>query len=220
MPPQGSEREQPCRWHSRKPALPVEPGEKRRGVMKLDQQTLRKAMAARVEPAVVLPRPAPAQSGPPMPGPLAPQTRAEARRSERTDHSPHQARTRLQLHSRKPASWCGRPGRIKRFNALAVPPAYQDVRYAADPKVHLQAVGRDAARRLQYRYHADWEQVRADARKAHRLATLVGAAAEDPSRHLQAFAGDAPTREFALATCDRADRTHRDPARQRDPMRG
>ena len=57
---------------------------------------------------------------------------------------------------------------------MAVPPAYRDVRYSADPSSHLQAVGIDAAGRLQYRYHVDWEKVR-EQRKAHRLARLVAA---------------------------------------------
>jgi DNA topoisomerase IB len=39
----------------------------------------------------------------------------------------------------------------RRLAALAVPPAYEDVLYAADPNAHIQAVGRDAAGRLQYR---------------------------------------------------------------------
>ena len=65
-------------------------------------------------------------------------------------------------------------GTIKRLNSMAVPPAYEEVRYSPDPTSHLQAVGRDAAGRLQYRYHSDWEKVR-EQRKAHRLARLVGA---------------------------------------------
>jgi DNA topoisomerase-1 len=65
-------------------------------------------------------------------------------------------------------------GTIRRLNRMAVPPAYQQVRYAPDPTSHLQAVGRDAAGRLQYRYHSDWEKVR-EQRKAHRLARLVAA---------------------------------------------
>src|SRR3954465_11221743 len=48
---------------------------------------------------------------------------------------------------------------IRRLNSLAVPPAYTDVRYAEDPSAHLQAIGRDAAGRLQYRYHSEWEKV-------------------------------------------------------------
>src|SRR6202048_864911 len=89
-------------------------------------------------------------------------------------------------------------GTIKRLNSMAVPPAYQQVRYAPDPTSHLQAVGRDAAGRLQYRYHSDWEKVR-EHRKAHRLARLVAALPKirrNVSAHLK---GDAPTREFALS---------------------
>src|SRR6185369_1388278 len=61
-----------------------------------------------------------------------------------------------------------------RLKRLAVPPAYQEVLYAADPRAHIQAIGRDAAGRLQYRYHADWEKVR-ERRKARRLQRLVEA---------------------------------------------
>src|SRR4051794_33543485 len=87
---------------------------------------------------------------------------------------------------------------IGRLHSMAVPPAYREVRYSADPSTHLQAVGRDAAGRLQYRYHADWEKVR-EQRKAHRLARLVGALPKirrNVSAHLS---GDQPTPEFALA---------------------
>jgi len=49
------------------------------------------------------------------------------------------------------------PKIIRRLARLAVPPAYADVLYAADPHAHLQAVGRDAAGRLQYRYHSRWK---------------------------------------------------------------
>jgi DNA topoisomerase-1 len=89
-------------------------------------------------------------------------------------------------------------GTIKRLNSMAVPPAYEEVRYSPDPASHLQAVGRDAAGRLQYRYHSDWEKVR-EQRKAHRLARLVAALPKirrNVSAHLS---GDVPTREFALA---------------------
>ena len=87
---------------------------------------------------------------------------------------------------------------IRRLHKMAVPPAYQNVRYSPDPNSHLQAVGRDAAGRLQYRYHVDWEKVR-EHRKAHRLAKLVGALPKI-RRYVSAhLAGDEPTREFALS---------------------
>src|SRR5215475_4196949 len=87
---------------------------------------------------------------------------------------------------------------IRRLHAMAVPPAYVQVRYSPDPNSHLQAVGRDAAGRLQYRYHADWEKVR-EHRKAHRLAKLVGALPKIRRNVWKQLAGDEPTREFALA---------------------
>jgi len=57
---------------------------------------------------------------------------------------------------------------INRINALAVPPAYTDVWICADPCGHLQATGRDARGRKQYRYHPRWREVR-DADKYSRL---------------------------------------------------
>ena len=87
---------------------------------------------------------------------------------------------------------------IKRLNAMAVPPASAEVRYAEDPTFHLQAVGRDAAGRLQYRYHADWEKVR-ETRKAHRLAQLVEALPVIRRNVTKHLSGDAPSRELALA---------------------
>ena len=52
-----------------------------------------------------------------------------------------------------------------RLKRLAVPPAYEDVLYANDPRAHIQAIGRDAAGRLQYRYHSDWEKCANAARR-------------------------------------------------------
>lgn len=60
------------------------------------------------------------------------------------------------------------PNEIKRINALAVPPAYTDVWICTDPRGHLQATGRDARGRKQYRYHPRWREVR-DADKYSRL---------------------------------------------------
>ena len=57
---------------------------------------------------------------------------------------------------------------VKRIDALAIPPAYRDVWICADPRGHVQATGRDARGRKQYRYHARWREVR-DASKFSRL---------------------------------------------------
>src|SRR5215203_2117231 len=87
---------------------------------------------------------------------------------------------------------------LKRLSSLAVPPAYTDVFYAEDPSAHLQAIGRDAAGRLQYRYHPEWEKVR-EARKAQRLARLVDALPRIRRSVAQYLSADEPTRDFALA---------------------
>jgi DNA topoisomerase-1 len=87
---------------------------------------------------------------------------------------------------------------LRRLKSLAMPPAYEDVLYAENPRAHLQAVGRDAAGRLQYRYHPEWEEVR-ERRKAKRLVALVKALPRirrSVSKHL---AVGEPTREFVLA---------------------
>jgi DNA topoisomerase IB len=49
---------------------------------------------------------------------------------------------------------------LERIRALAIPPAYTDVWICADPRGHLQATGRDARGRKQYRYHPRWRQLR------------------------------------------------------------
>lgn len=49
---------------------------------------------------------------------------------------------------------------LTRIRSLAIPPAYSDVWVCLDPRGHLQATGRDAKGRKQYRYHPDFRQVR------------------------------------------------------------
>ena len=46
--------------------------------------------------------------------------------------------------------------RVEFLNSLAVPPAWTDVWFCSDEKGHIQATGKDANGRLQYRYHPDW----------------------------------------------------------------
>ncbi|KRE96584.1 DNA topoisomerase [Frateuria sp. Soil773] len=49
---------------------------------------------------------------------------------------------------------------LARIRALAIPPAYTQVWICPDPRGHLQATGRDARMRKQYRYHPRWRSVR------------------------------------------------------------
>jgi DNA topoisomerase I len=54
----------------------------------------------------------------------------------------------------------GDRGELQRIRALAIPPAWTDVWICANPLGHVQATGRDARRRKQYRYHPRWREVR------------------------------------------------------------
>src|SRR4026207_869376 len=61
-----------------------------------------------------------------------------------------------------------RPSDLKRIRALVIPPAWRNVWICTDPRGHLQATGRDARGRKQYRYHPTWREVR-DETKYYRL---------------------------------------------------
>ncbi|MFL6514737.1 MAG: DNA topoisomerase IB [Chthoniobacterales bacterium] len=50
--------------------------------------------------------------------------------------------------------------RVLRIKRLAIPPAWTDVWICPSANGHLQATGRDARRRKQYRYHERWREIR------------------------------------------------------------
>jgi DNA topoisomerase-1 len=58
---------------------------------------------------------------------------------------------------------------LGRIRKLAIPPAWENVWICAAANGHIQAIGRDAAGRKQYRYHAMWATVRS----AHKYDRLV-----------------------------------------------
>lgn len=58
---------------------------------------------------------------------------------------------------------------LRRIKALAIPPAWTDVWICASANGHLQATGRDARKRKQYRYHADWRSHREENKYSHVL---------------------------------------------------
>src|SRR5438270_11834571 len=62
--------------------------------------------------------------------------------------------------------------RLVRIKRLAIPPAWTDVWICPSPVGHVQATGRDARRRKQYRYHERWREVR-DESKFGRLAAFA-----------------------------------------------
>jgi DNA topoisomerase-1 len=60
---------------------------------------------------------------------------------------------------------------LQRIAHLAIPPAYRQVWISVTSRGHLQATGRDARGRKQYRYHAEWRQIR-DGAKFGRMAAF------------------------------------------------
>lgn len=58
---------------------------------------------------------------------------------------------------------------IDRINSLAIPPAYTDVWICPDANGHIQATGRDARGRKQYRYHPRFRETRDSAKYEHML---------------------------------------------------
>ena len=88
---------------------------------------------------------------------------------------------------------------IRRINALAVPPAYTDVWICPDARGHLQATGRDARGRKQYRYHPRWRETR-DATKYERMLAFGIALPGLRARLARDLALDGMPRDKVLAT--------------------
>ncbi|MEP6687521.1 MAG: DNA topoisomerase IB [Gemmatimonadales bacterium] len=59
---------------------------------------------------------------------------------------------------------------LARIRSLAIPPAYTDVWICPLPNGHIQATGRDARGRKQYRYHPKWREVRDETKFGRMLA--------------------------------------------------
>jgi DNA topoisomerase-1 len=59
---------------------------------------------------------------------------------------------------------------IERIKKLAIPPAWEDVWICPSANGHIQATGRDAKGRKQYRYHERWREVRDENKYEHTLA--------------------------------------------------
>jgi len=91
---------------------------------------------------------------------------------------------------------------LRRIRALAIPPAYEQVWICPRPNGHLQATGRDARGRKQYRYHPDWRLAR-DAGKFEHVLEFGAALPRIRKRvkaDLAAPIAAAPRRETVLAT--------------------
>ncbi|MDR5776011.1 DNA topoisomerase IB [Caballeronia sp. LP006] len=88
---------------------------------------------------------------------------------------------------------------IRRINALAIPPAYIDVWICPDAHGHLQATGRDARGRKQYRYHPQWRETR-DATKYERMLAFSAVLPKLRARVTRDLALDGMPRDKVLAT--------------------
>ena len=100
-----------------------------------------------------------------------------------------------------------RAGELARIRALAIPPAWTSVWICGDPHGHLQATGRDARGRLQYRYHAQWRAQR-DQHKFHRMASFAARLPTIRAAVLRDLADPGLTRRKLLAAMVRLlDRT-------------
>src|SRR5260370_2906221 len=88
---------------------------------------------------------------------------------------------------------------IRRIKRLAIPPAWTDVWISPDPRGHLQATGRDARGRKQYRYHPRWREVR-DAVKYDRMLAFAAALPRVRQRTDQDLERLGLPREKVLAT--------------------
>src|SRR5918993_186629 len=102
--------------------------------------------------------------------------------------------------------YIGPNGKVKRnaaelnpFRSLAVPPAWTNVWICADPRGHLQATGRDARGRKQYRYHPDWRACR-DENKYDRMQAFAAALPDIRKRTEADLARPGLPREKVLAT--------------------
>ncbi len=88
---------------------------------------------------------------------------------------------------------------LARIKALVIPPAWTGVWICPDPRGHLQATGRDARGRKQYRYHPKWREVR-DETKYHRMIGFAQALPAIRRRTSEHMRRQGLPREKVLAT--------------------
>ena len=88
---------------------------------------------------------------------------------------------------------------LERIRALAIPPAYTDVWICPQANGHIQATGRDARGRKQYRYHPRWRETR-DATKYEHMAEFAAALPAIRARVAADLRRKGLAREKVLAT--------------------
>ncbi|HXI55281.1 MAG TPA: DNA topoisomerase IB [Polyangia bacterium] len=88
---------------------------------------------------------------------------------------------------------------LQRIRSLAIPPAWQKVWICPEPNGHLQATGRDARGRKQYRYHPRWRAQR-DETKFGRMIAFGKVLPRLRARVAHDMAGPGLSRDKVLAT--------------------
>src|SRR5688572_19565404 len=91
------------------------------------------------------------------------------------------------------------PATLQRIQRLAIPPAWTNVWICPAAEGHLQAVGRDARGRKQYRYHPQWRETR-DETKYDRMAAFGKALPKIRRRVARDLREKRLTRNKVLAT--------------------
>jgi DNA topoisomerase-1 len=91
------------------------------------------------------------------------------------------------------------PRELQRIRSLAIPPAWADVWICPNPNGHIQATGRDAKGRKQYRYHSRWRAVQ-DETKYDRMLLFARALPLVRERVAQDLSRPGLPRERVLAT--------------------
>ena len=95
--------------------------------------------------------------------------------------------------------WIREVAQLERIRKLAIPPAYSAVWICASPDGHLQATGRDARGRKQYRYHPLWRSER-DGGKFDRLLAFAGVLPRLRRQVQKQLRDNTHSRELVLAT--------------------
>lgn len=91
------------------------------------------------------------------------------------------------------------PEHLARIRHLVIPPAWTDVWICPHPSGHIQATGRDARGRKQYRYHDRWREVR-DETKYERIVAFAEALPRIRAGVEEALSRPGLSREKVLAT--------------------
>ena len=100
-----------------------------------------------------------------------------------------------------------RRAELDRIARLAIPPAWKNVWICPNPKGHLQACGRDARGRKQYRYHTDWRQVRDESKYDQMLAFAMALPALRRQIAKDLSAAGLPRRKVVAAVVQLLERT-------------